>query len=133
MAVRQAEAGGPGKSMQGVGQQAKLAVAGAREAGLEVPANAQGRMASAVARGIDPGSFFSARVSEPLLSGVAPETEDVPVVEVPEFEAAAGATEAGTEAVETGVSTSLIQTQGVVSENLTVGPPIELETLSTAV
>ena len=133
MAVRQAEAGGPGKSMQGVGQQAKLAVAAAREAGLELPANAQGRVASAVARGIDPGSLFSARVSEPQQPGVGRETEDVPAVEAPEFEAAADATEAGAEAEETGVSTSLIQTQGVVSENLTVVPPIELEALSTAV
>jgi hypothetical protein len=75
-----------------VGQQAKVAVAAAREAGVELPKNAQGHAASAIARGAAPESVFAALVSPPTGDGgsstgdavdVAPtDTGDVPDVAV---------------------------------------------------
>ncbi len=59
-----AEARGAGKSAEAVGQKAKAIVAVAREANFEVPRNAQGLAASAVARGIDPASLFAGQVSD---------------------------------------------------------------------
>lgn len=53
---------GHGKRAEAVGHQAKAAVTAAFEAGAEVPGNAQGLAASAIARGIDPASLFAARV-----------------------------------------------------------------------
>ena len=50
----------PGKSAQSVGHVAKAAVAEARAAGVELPKNAQGMAASAIARGADPASVFAA-------------------------------------------------------------------------
>ncbi|MEQ9041226.1 MAG: hypothetical protein RIE24_23090 [Silicimonas sp.] len=69
--LRGIEQGGPGKRAEAVGQQAKAAVAAARDAGSETPRNAQGIAASAVARGIDPASLFAARVAEvgPIAGG----------------------------------------------------------------
>lgn len=52
----------PGKSAQAVGQMAKAAVAEARAAGVEMPKNAQGMAASAIARGADSSSVFLALV-----------------------------------------------------------------------
>jgi len=54
---------GPGRSARTVGQRARAAVAAAREAGAEVPGNAQGLAARAIARGADPASLFAARVA----------------------------------------------------------------------
>lgn len=54
----------PGKSAESVGHAAKAAVAAAREAGLDVPRNAQGLAASQIARGADPASIFAARTAE---------------------------------------------------------------------
>ncbi len=75
-----------------VGQQAKVAVAAARETGAELPKNAQGHAASAIAHGAAPESVFAARVSPPAddggspiggAVGVAPaDTGDVPDVAV---------------------------------------------------
>ena len=48
-----------------VGQQAKAAVAAAREGGLDLPKDAQGIAASAIAHGAVPESVFSALVSPP--------------------------------------------------------------------
>lgn len=42
---------------------AKAAVAEARAAGIELPKNAQGMAASAIARGADPASLFAAKVT----------------------------------------------------------------------
>ena len=56
-----AEAGRRGEA---VGQQAKAAVSAAREAGAELPKNAQGLAASGIARGADPASIFAALVTE---------------------------------------------------------------------
>ena len=75
-----------------VGQQAKVAVAAAREAGVELPKNAQGLAASGIARGAAPESIFAALVSPPLDDGESStgaavdvarsDTEDVPDVAV---------------------------------------------------
>ncbi|MFK7744168.1 MAG: hypothetical protein AB8B47_03870, partial [Roseobacter sp.] len=54
----------PGKSGMAVGQLAKQAVAAAREAGIELPSNAQGMAASQIAKGAAPESIFAAYVSE---------------------------------------------------------------------
>lgn len=51
----------PGKSAQAPGQLAKQAIAAARAAGVELPRNAQGVAASAIARGADPSSVFAAQ------------------------------------------------------------------------
>ena len=64
----------PGKSAMAVGQMAKAAVAEARAAGAELPKNAQGVAASAIARGAEPASIFEALV--------APPPSDEPVVPV---------------------------------------------------
>lgn len=57
-------AGSPaGRSSDAVGHRAKAAVAAAREAGAELPRNAQGKAASAIARGADPASLFQARIA----------------------------------------------------------------------
>lgn len=55
---------GDGAAMRpmAVGQAAKAAAAAAVEAGAELPKNATGLAASAIARGADPGSIFAARV-----------------------------------------------------------------------
>ena len=58
----------PGKRADAVGQQAKAAVAAARETGLELPKNAQGVAASGIARGADPASIFAALVA-PVAEG----------------------------------------------------------------
>lgn len=47
------------------GQQAKAAVIVAREAGMDLPANAQGVAASAIARGADPASVFAGMAATP--------------------------------------------------------------------
>lgn len=67
---------GTGKRAEAIGHQAKAAVAAAREAGAEMPKNAQGLAASAVARGMDPASLFAARISEDAVS--VPEGDFVP-------------------------------------------------------
>lgn len=54
----------PGKSGMAVGQIAKKTVAAAFAAGIEMPRNAQGIAASALARGADPASLFAAQVAE---------------------------------------------------------------------
>ena len=66
---------GPGKSAQSVGHRAKAAVADAREAGLEVPKNAQGYAASMIAKGADPATLFAALVQEPPQETPATNTE----------------------------------------------------------
>lgn len=48
-----------GKRADAPGQQAKAAVAMAREAGVDLPRNAQGVAASAIARGADAASVFA--------------------------------------------------------------------------
>ena len=67
--IRGAEVRGAGKRAEAVGHQAKASVAAAREAELEVPKNAQGKAASAIARGIDPASLFAARVADAVPDG----------------------------------------------------------------
>ncbi len=52
----------PGKSGQSVGHLAKAAVAEARANGTDLPKNAQGVAASAIAGGADPASVFAAKV-----------------------------------------------------------------------
>ena len=51
------------KRADAVGQQAKAVLAAARESGADLPRNAQGLAASAVARGLDAGSLFAARTA----------------------------------------------------------------------
>ena len=55
----------PGKSAQAVGHIAKATVAEAKAAGTELPRNAQGMAASAIAQGADPGAIFAALVAPP--------------------------------------------------------------------
>lgn len=100
MAAQAMEARGAGKSAEAVGQQAKAIVAVAREAGVDVPKNAQGLAASAVARGIDPASLFAARVAEPEGTSDTLEPGGAQVAELPEAEVTADAVE--TENVVTG-------------------------------
>ena len=65
----------PGKSAQSVGHVAKAAVAEARAAGVELPKNAQGMAASAIARGADPASVFAALLApEPDTGTDGPDT-----------------------------------------------------------
>lgn len=59
---------GVGRNANAVGQQAKLAVAEARAAGVALPSNAQGIAASGIARGVDPASLFASQVAEPPVS-----------------------------------------------------------------
>lgn len=72
---------GPGKKMDAVGQQAKAAVSAAREAGIELPKNAQGMAASGLARGADPETLFASLVTpeEPTIPD-DPTVPDTPVV-----------------------------------------------------
>lgn len=67
----------PGKSAQAVGQLAKAAVADAKAAGADMPKNAQGVAASAIARGADPSSDFAALVTpDPVMDDSVP-TDDM--------------------------------------------------------
>lgn len=66
---------GPGKKMDAVGQQAKAAVNAAREAGIDLPKNAQGMAASGLARGADPETLFAS-----LVTPEDPTVPDDPVV-----------------------------------------------------
>ena len=89
------ETAGPGKKMQSVGHLAKRAVAAAMEAGIDLPKNAQGMAASAIAKGADPASVFDALVQpeDPVADpvGTAEKTE-APVQDAPPvFVVAAGA------------------------------------------
>ncbi len=52
-----------GKSAMAPGQQAKAAVAAARAAGVDMPANAQGLAASQIAKGADAGSLFAMQIA----------------------------------------------------------------------
>lgn len=52
------------KRASAVGQQAKAAVSAAREAGLDLPKNAQGLAASQIAKGAEPSSIFQAQIDE---------------------------------------------------------------------
>ncbi len=74
-----AEAGRRGEA---VGQQAKAAVAAAREAGAELPKNAQGLAASGIARGADPASIFAALVTEVAPSDAGGDVGGVPTTAV---------------------------------------------------
>jgi hypothetical protein len=68
----------PGKSGAAPGQQAKQAVETAREAGADLPRNAQGLAASAIARGAEPSSVFAALVPPPDPIGGADAVPNVP-------------------------------------------------------
>lgn len=75
---------GPGKSAQSTGHLAKAAVAEVRAGGIELPKNAQGKAASAIAQGADPASVFAAVTepapvnppAEPPTEGTAPSAPD---------------------------------------------------------
>ena len=91
----------PGRSGQSVGHMAKAVVADAKAAGVELPKNAQGLAASAIAKGADPASVFAALVNpdpdEPSVSDIPapvpdnttgetplpPATDDEPVAALP--------------------------------------------------
>lgn len=75
----------PGKSAQSVGHMAKAAVAEARASGVDLPKNAQGMAASAIAKGADPASVFAALVVPPAPDSDAPGTPvtDEPVIDTP--------------------------------------------------
>lgn len=60
-----------GNRDQTVGHKAKAAVAAARDAGVELPKNAQGLAASGIAGGVDPSSLFVAFVG-PVEDAQAP-------------------------------------------------------------
>lgn len=53
----------PGKSAGSVGHLARQAVAAARDAGVELPKNAQGLAARQIARGADAASVFAAQIA----------------------------------------------------------------------
>ncbi len=61
----------PGKSAQSVGHMAKAAVAAAAEAGIELPSNAQGVAASAIAGCADPALIFAVQTEDPAEGGAA--------------------------------------------------------------
>lgn len=91
-AIQTTAAARPGKSAQSVGHQAKAAVAEAKAAGIDLPKNAQGMAASAIAQGAEPGSVFAAlAVAEPTetTDTGAATPEEPPLQEVPS-EAEAG-------------------------------------------
>jgi len=72
----------PGKSAQAVGQIAKVAVAEAKAAGIDLPKNAQGMAASAIAKGADPSTIFAALIApEPEVDVVIPDDDVVAVEE----------------------------------------------------
>lgn len=107
------EARGAANRDPAVGQQAKSAIVMAREAEGDIPRNAQGVAASAIARGIDPASLFAARVVD--------ETVEPPVFAGPEVEEGAEGlavdTETGTvlsEAVRDGVLEKPLPSGGLV-------------------
>lgn len=100
-AVRSAGQSAPGGAAQSVGHQAKAAVAAAREAGADLPKNAQGLAASGLARGADPATLFASLIApdipladdpvsdpvadpaDPAATPVAPgETGDAPATEI---------------------------------------------------
>ncbi|WP_295312946.1 hypothetical protein [Roseobacter sp.] len=58
---------GPGKSTA-PGQLAKIAVAEARAAGVELPSNAQGLAASQIAKGADPSALFTLQTTQDAAS-----------------------------------------------------------------
>ena len=59
----------PGKNGQSVGHLAKQAVSAAREAGIDLPRNAQGVAASQIAQGADPASVFAAAAEPDVPAG----------------------------------------------------------------
>jgi len=71
-----------GRRGEAVGQQAKAAVSAAREAGAELPKNAQGLAASGIARGADPASIFAALVSEVAPTDASGDVGGVPTTAV---------------------------------------------------
>ena len=77
------QADGPGKKMQAVGQKAKMAVAMAREAGIDLPKNAQGIAASGLARGADPESLFASLVEPDPVDPDPVGDPDMPVTDEP--------------------------------------------------
>ena len=66
------------KSGAAPGQLAKAAVAAARDAGIELPRNAQGLAASQIARGADPASVFAALVADGATGEDAGDTPNDP-------------------------------------------------------
>lgn len=73
----------PGKAAQAVGQIAKVAVAEAKSLGVDLPKNAQGVAASAIARGAQAGSVFAAIVvpemtAEPTETNFDPSNPEAP-------------------------------------------------------
>lgn len=84
---------GPGKKMMSIGHLAKAAVTAARDAGAELPKNAQGVAASGLARSADPETLFASLIAPEDPVDPAPEVPvvpDDPVVEdaAPDGEAA---------------------------------------------
>lgn len=73
---------GPGKKMNAVGQKARMAVMTAREAGADLPKNAQGMAASGLARGADPETLFASLIQPDPVDPVHP-TDPVDPVEAP--------------------------------------------------
>jgi len=57
------EGAGPGNRANSVGHQAKAAVAAAREAGADLPKNAQGLAASSIARGVEAEAIFAGLIA----------------------------------------------------------------------
>ena len=88
-----------GKGPRSIGSLAKAAVASAREAGADLPKNAQGLAASALARGIDPASLFAARVSDSAsgLSGDGSTNTEVLVTQSPDLPAGEGSVDGDAE------------------------------------
>ncbi len=64
----------PGNKQNSVGHRAKAAVVAAREAGLDLPKNAQGFAASAIAKGADSASVFQSLI----VSDDPPVSDEVP-------------------------------------------------------
>jgi hypothetical protein len=69
----------PGKSAQSVGHLAKAAVAEAKANGVDVPKNAQGVAASAIARGAEPALVFAAQIETPPVDEVPASDPTAPV------------------------------------------------------
>ena len=65
------------KGPESVGKRAKLATAEMRGGGQDVPRNAQGKAASAIARGLSPENLFAARVSDQQGPAALQKTNDV--------------------------------------------------------
>ncbi|NNE79366.1 MAG: hypothetical protein HKN18_03750 [Silicimonas sp.] len=93
---------GPGNKMNSPGHLAKASVASALEAGADLPKNAQGLAASAIAKGADPAAIFSALIAPDTPADVG--ADDFAPVAAPMVEKSIPVQDAPPEAIPEGSS-----------------------------